>query len=562
MLIRALWVKRWRGIEDLAWKPAPGINCLIGPGDAGKSSLLGALSLLLTPRPFTSASEFDYFKRHTSAGFEIRAVLGHLDRDFVSSFRIPALHGWKKGELTDLSDEDGAEPVMVVRVRGTPELEVIHEVEYPSSETGSFSVAMRRRLILAKVSGDDRAIRELRLGQGSLLDRHVGKVDIRAPLSAAVAEASAKLDIPAEAKVALTELKTLFESSGLPSDLHLGIITPYGSSLISLMGLLSGSQASEAIPIFLAGAGTRQMALFRLTMALAKQKPLIVLDEPESGLEPYRQRSLVSQVRQLIGDTGQAFFSTHSPTILHSLKSTELWRLNPHANPVLLEGRAVSRLLGRSPEALLARLPVLMEGATELGAISALVAAAAARKGIEDLELQGICFADGSGQPGVLEEVKELLGLGLACGVFADNETFHTGTRTSLGSIPTCALGTWKDVRNIEEAIAEFLSFADLDRVLALAAHLAKKPEDAFRQAVSDFADSPGKYSLAELASKHGEPATRKALTRAMEDSGWFKSEGRGRALATLLLEIGVPVEIEAVVAEFLDRILAVLRES
>jgi putative ATP-dependent endonuclease of the OLD family len=44
--IRHIAISNFRCIQDLSWYPAPGINCLIGPGDNGKSSILDAFSVL------------------------------------------------------------------------------------------------------------------------------------------------------------------------------------------------------------------------------------------------------------------------------------------------------------------------------------------------------------------------------------------------------------------------------------------------------------------------------------------------------------------------------------
>lgn len=557
MNIRGIWIKRWMGLEAFEWQPSPGINCLIGPGDSGKSSLLAAISLLLSPRPANAASEFDYFKRRVSEGFEIRAALADFDPSISSAMRVPAFQGWKSGKLADLPDEDGAEPVLVVRVRGTPELEVVHEIEYPSNEVAHFSVAARQKLLLARVGGGDRAIRELRLGQGSLLDRHVGKVDLRASLSAAVANASSELKLPEYATSSVEELKQLFEKSGLPGDLSLGIITPYGSSLISLIGLLSGADPKEAIPLFLAGAGTRQMVLFRLTMALAKQKPLLVLDEPETGLEPYRQNALIKEVRELVGEQGQAFLTTHSPTILRGLHSGEVYRLTGSENPVRLQGNCVERLLRRAPDAFLAALPVLMEGETELGAIPEILAAKAADKGLGDLEAMGCSFADGSGQPGALQEASELLNLGLSCGVFVDNEDTHAGTRAALAANPKCAFGSWDGTKNIEAAVALHLPLDEIPKVLALAASVNSKKENDYIQALNGELGKPGRKALPDLVSEYGESTVRLALASVMSERAWFKKRSRGVELGRLLLKVGLPPAIDGVVARFLDRLVA-----
>jgi hypothetical protein len=79
MQIRLLTIQRYRGIQAFTWKPNAGINCLIGPGDTYKSTVLAAISLLLAPYPLGACSEFDYYRRRISDGFEIEAYIGNLD---------------------------------------------------------------------------------------------------------------------------------------------------------------------------------------------------------------------------------------------------------------------------------------------------------------------------------------------------------------------------------------------------------------------------------------------------------------------------------------------------
>ncbi|MDQ7976109.1 ATP-binding protein [Paraburkholderia sp. SARCC-3016] len=58
--IRKIEILNFRGIQRMDWCPAPGINCLIGPGDSGKSTVLDAVDLCLGARrnvQFSAASE-------------------------------------------------------------------------------------------------------------------------------------------------------------------------------------------------------------------------------------------------------------------------------------------------------------------------------------------------------------------------------------------------------------------------------------------------------------------------------------------------------------------------
>jgi len=57
MRIVQVTIENFRGIRSLLdWNPAPGLNCLIGPGDSTKTTILDALELclnLLAAREYT-----------------------------------------------------------------------------------------------------------------------------------------------------------------------------------------------------------------------------------------------------------------------------------------------------------------------------------------------------------------------------------------------------------------------------------------------------------------------------------------------------------------------------
>lgn len=544
MFIRRLIIERYRGLESLTWDPPRRINCLIGPGDAGKSTILSSIERVFDPRASSTASEFDYYRREVERGFQIRAVLGELDEDYLAALRNPPLMGWLNSQHRWLPDEDGAEPVLVARVAGSPDLDVTHElVTPPGADDVPFTPSMRRRLLLSRIASGVRAAAELRLGRGSLLDRHLNAAEFQGQLRSAAAGALAGLELPADAERSMSELTRLFEDSGLPEDLSLGIITPQGWSLLGLLGLVEGAESSQAIPLAFAGAGTRQLAMFRLAAGLMGASPVVLMDEPELGLEPYRQRKLVSEIRQAVGERGQAFLTTHSPAVLETLKDGEVSRLTPRNNPIALKGRHAQKVQAEAPDLLLSRLPILCEGDTEAGLLNPIFESYARENGLGSIDAMGIRLVGRSGQPQILAEAEELLGLGLSLGVFVDRETTHTGRRRRIARNPRCAFASWDSVRNVEEAVCEWLSFENLSEVIKLAADLRGRAEQDLLQQVGEFIGSPGRASLPELLTSHDEEEVRAALSRAMlsKNNPWFKTEPSGRGLGSFLLAVGLP---------------------
>lgn len=73
--IYRLSISRFRGIEALDWWPAKGVNVILGGGDAGKSTILDAIAILLSPVNPSNLSDPDYHRRDIETGFSIEAVL-------------------------------------------------------------------------------------------------------------------------------------------------------------------------------------------------------------------------------------------------------------------------------------------------------------------------------------------------------------------------------------------------------------------------------------------------------------------------------------------------------
>lgn len=58
--------------------PAPGINCLIGPGDSGKSSILDAIDLCVGARRGGTFGDMDFFALNVDVPITISVALGDL----------------------------------------------------------------------------------------------------------------------------------------------------------------------------------------------------------------------------------------------------------------------------------------------------------------------------------------------------------------------------------------------------------------------------------------------------------------------------------------------------
>lgn len=82
--IRRLEIKNFRSIRSLDWSPSSGINCLIGPGDSGKSSILDAIDLCLGARRSVGISDTDFYALNVTEPIFIAVTVGGLPDELLS----------------------------------------------------------------------------------------------------------------------------------------------------------------------------------------------------------------------------------------------------------------------------------------------------------------------------------------------------------------------------------------------------------------------------------------------------------------------------------------------
>ncbi|GHD82345.1 ATP-dependent endonuclease [Vogesella fluminis] len=106
-ILRKLEISNFRGIQALSWKPSPGINALIGPGDSCKSTILDAIDWCLGARRSLPVGESDFFLLDTTKAITIIATVGHLADELKSLSRYGEyLKGFNLADGT-IHDEPG-----------------------------------------------------------------------------------------------------------------------------------------------------------------------------------------------------------------------------------------------------------------------------------------------------------------------------------------------------------------------------------------------------------------------------------------------------------------------
>lgn len=569
--IRLLKIDRYRGIEKFAWRPGPGMNVILGGGDVGKTTILEAISLLLSPSNATVVSESDYWRRDNTSEFVIEVVMSLPESSEISTqhnFSWPWAWDGENAVLPAVPEtgEDDIpapdDPVYLVRVRGTTELELIWEIVQPHDATNHFSVAVRRQIGLVRLSADDRNDRDLRLVYGSALDRIFADTALRARIGKRVSELDLHDSLGDNGKETLGKLDKRLTNASLPHDLRLGVTTSQGLSIGALIGLLAGKDG-VTLPLASWGAGTRRMATLEIASAREEEASITVIDEIERGLEPYRLRKLIATLQ---GGLGQVFVTTHSPVAIACAKSAHLWYLDSVGHIGALPYKKIAPQQRRDPETFLAKVAVIAEGPTEVGFLRFLLKKAFTTDPLD----YGVRVCDGQGNDATLDLLETLSTANLLFAGLADDERRNPlrwqTLKLSLGD----RLHQWKNGCTEQHVIAavaekklpEFLKDKDGDldgqrlRTLADRLGIQNKKLTSIEQTLATRGETLRQLiTEAATGSTAGAPEGSEKEWKSHARC-WFKSESGGRELADKMVALGAWETIGPVLLPLITSIL------
>jgi putative ATP-dependent endonuclease of OLD family len=572
--IYRLTIERFRGIKSLTWLPARGTNVILGGGDVGKTTILDAVALLLSPVNSTTLADTDYYVRDIDAEFTIEAIVS-LPAGSDIHHQLKPAWPWtwngKEATVPHIGDDDGGgggdhhhaaatgEAVYCIRVRGTEDQELSWEIVQPDGTADPFPVALRRSIGLVRLSGDDRNDRDLRLVQGSALDRLLSDKGLRARMGSELAKSDVKSELSDGAKDALTKLDEAFTSKSLPAGLDLAITGGQGPSIASLIGL-TADRAGIQLPLASWGAGTRRLSALAIAEQNQGENPITIVDEVERGLEPYRQRLLLEKLQTA---TAQIFLTTHSPAAISAASKASLWYVDHSGAIGPLDAEKIAHHRTHDPETFLARLAAVAEGATEKGFTCSILERALK----SPLTQHGIHVSDGGGHHNTLGILEALAAGGLRFAGFADDEGVHPDRwkklsdklgpllfRWPTGCIEQNIIGAVPDDK-LEALITDPKGEKTGTRLRTLAERLEMTEKDF--QSLKAKAGAGLRAVIIEAAM--GEcPAGKEAEKKRYKSHAgiWFKSDAGGRELGDKVFSLGLWPSLKPQLLPFCNAIL------
>lgn len=301
---------------------------------------------------------------------------------------------------------------------------------------------------------------------------------------------------------------------------------------------------SDDTPLRQLGTGSSRLLISGLQKATSKSSILIV-DEAEYGLEPYRITRLLNELGSKdINPTQQVFITTHSPYVLRELQAQQLHVIRKQSVATLafapsscshiiysLDGSGEQQATLRAcAEAFFCKAVLVCEGKTEIGLI----------RGIDlynqdnnhpTINAKGVYCADGGGDS-MFARAKIFASLGYKIAIFKDSDKAvqhqpFTTEAVSMG-IPVFE---WLDNNATEDAVFLACPYNLIRELLTLA--IKRKSEASIRSNI--LGTSNNSVTLDDCLERFND-THRTVLANAANKKSWYKDIEPAENLARYII--------------------------
>lgn len=540
--IRHIYIKNFRSIKEFEWFPKPGLNCLIGAGDSGKSTVLDAIDLALGARrsyPFTDA---DFHKLDTSVPIEIFVTLGGLS-DQLKNIETYGkfLRSFNK-ETKQISDEPvtGEEIVITIRMVVGNDLDAdwLLYSERADSEGLERRLSWKHRELITPARLGVFSDHHLAWGNRSVLNKlSEGAFDLKSSLAQLGRNARDSFSAinSDEINDVLKQVKDLATNLGVSVGDLKALLDVNSLSLSN--GAIS-LHNNDNTPLRQLGTGSSRLLISGLQKA-ATASNIFIVDEAEYGLEPYRITRLLNELGSKENQPAQqVFITTHSPYVLRELQASQLFVLkkkyqaemvfgdNPFSHNIFCAdgGNEYQKALRACAEAFFSKLVVVCEGKTEIGLIRGMdLFWEDENQGLKPSILAlGVYCANGDGDS-MFARAKVFKSLGYPTVIFKDSDKNeqHTGFYDEMDQLGI-KIFEWGNESSTEDALFNCCPVEVITKLLEFA--IERNGEDSVKGTIQNL--SGGSFTLEDCFTGFNDsmrPILATASKGTKNRKAWFK---------------------------------------
>lgn len=550
--IRHIHVKNFRVIKELKWLPKPGLNCLIGPGDSGKSTVLDAIDLALGARrsyPFTDA---DFFNLDTTNPIEIWVTIGALSDElknidaygmFLRSFDPTS------GVISD-EPQAGQEIVLTLKLTVAEDLDADWLLYSERAETEGVErrLPWKHREFVAPARLGVASNHHLAWGGRSVLNKLLEDgLDISstlAQLSRTARQTFSGHDVEGIENV-LGKVKILANNLGVPVG-DLKALLDVNS--VSLSNGAISLHNNDNTPLRQLGTGSARLLVSGLQKS-ASTSNIFIVDEAEYGLEPYRISRLLNELgSKSVAPEQQVFITTHSPYVLRELQAAQLHVIRkaaaaPFPPPYMNYSHLIYSMSGGDEqqstlrvcaESFFSRSVIVCEGKTEIGLVRGIDLYCQDRDAAT-IQSRGASCADGGGDgDSMFIRAKVFRSLGYPTAILKDSDK---DAEHVIPSNEVRAQGIqifeWGNNYSTEDALFNCCPAVIISNLLNLA--VERKGYDSINSNIQGFSEN--KISLDDCLNRF-EDTMRPILAKAAKSKkgAWYKDIEPAESVARLII--------------------------
>ena len=473
MKITHLKIENFKGIRELSWALSNRMLCLIGPGDSTKTTILDAIEFALWPSWNLQIVDNDFFQGNTATPICIEVTIGELPQEFYSDDKY-GLH--LRGNIFENNDEpkDGDDYYLTVQLKIDESLEPEWRVVNNRSDGKSIPYKDRAKLCVNRVGLS--IDKDFTLGRNSVLNRigskDAGIENFILSVSRSACATANESELCDTSNIMGQMTKSAKEFGVKPRETYCTKIDIKSFNMsVSAISVHDGK-----VPLRAFGLGTRKLISMGMNVNCSDAGAITLIDEIETGIEPYRLRQLLSKLGRMVEQNGQVIITSHSPVVVTELNIDNIvitrsvgGKTECRVPPSELQGT-----IRASSEALLSPRVIMCEGKTECGIC----------KGLDEyFKSQGSCgsayagvsFIDGGGGDWAWKRAKALCELGYNVLLFMDSDDKQNNTNADALVANGVTVIRWSNEVSTEQQIFKDMPWPAMQELIDLAADFKGK---------------------------------------------------------------------------------------
>ncbi len=543
MMITSMEIENFRGIKSTKVKfPVDHrVICIIGAGDSGKSSLLTAIEWALWPSWNLNVTDTDFYCGNTKNPISVSVTVAEVPEILINEEKyglyLRNAIAVAEGNPDD-EPVDGGITAITIRLTVDKSLEPIWEVITSRGEPKSIS-ARDRQLLSVGVVGFDYE-KDFLWGRNSVLQKYANSKDaLHDAYKTAMRSVVENVTLAELDQTSDTLMKTGKQYGvSFAGEIHNKIIMQNGS-FSTTVGVFDGD-----VPFVQRGLGSKRLLSMGMNINTTEGSSVLLVDEVETGLEPYRICGLINEFRRTHTDCGQVIMTTHSQNVITECSIGELaviTSIEDVTSFTLLKSDdskvndTIQSILRSDPGAFLCRRIIVCEGKTEVGFLRALDRYLMQTENVR-FSYYGVGIAFGGGGDKMFKFAQLLKACGYKVSILMDSDEKILEAKKEIARSEGIEVFDWAEGFSVEnqifsdapiEAINELLSLAVKNKTIQ---HVTAKLKDV---------DHSGKIFLTSESVSVAEDiddSVLEAIGEISKKSEWFKRIDLGELMGNLLL--------------------------